>query len=340
MNNQTIIAELQAAMLDAIDKDLHLSVQTLEGDPYQTMTEMISYHLGWLETTPKAGGKRLRPLLMLLCCEAAGGDWRLALPAASCIELLHNFSLIHDDIQDESDLRRGRPTIWKRWGVAQAINIGDSLFVLARLAGQRLIETGVPSTSVLQILQIIDRECLNLTRGQYLDLDFQQRQSVSEKEYMEMVSGKTCAMLRAATECGARVAGVKPHHVDRYRTFGHHLGLAFQIVDDILGIWGTVAITGKSNDTDLHTRKQSLPVILGMMHSKEFAEIWSSGGSSSSDLDSMRQALVTSGVHEQVQTMAEEQGALALNALQETQPSGPAAIALEELTKRLSRRTY
>jgi geranylgeranyl pyrophosphate synthase len=101
-----------------------------------------------------------------------------------------------------------------------------------------------------------------------------------------------------------------------------------------------VAITGKSNDTDLHTRKQSLPVILGMMHSKEFAEIWSSGGSSSSDLDSMRQALVTSGVHEQVQTMAEEQGALALNALQETQPSGPAAIALEELTKRLSRRTY
>jgi geranylgeranyl diphosphate synthase type I len=317
-----------------------MRVQTLEGAPYQTMAEMIGYHLGWFESTPGAGGKRLRPLLMLLSCQAAGGDWRLALPAASCIELLHNFSLIHDDIQDESDLRRGRPTVWKRWGVAQAINIGDSLFVLARLASQRLIKTGVPQASVLQILQLIDRECLNLTRGQYLDLDFQHRSSVTEKEYMEMVSGKTCAMLRASTECGARVAGANPQDIDQYRAFGHHLGMAFQIVDDILGIWGVVEITGKPNDTDLQTRKQSLPVILGMRHSPEFTQIWESERAMEADLNTMRQALESAGVRKRVHEIAQEQGEFALNALQETQPSDPAAIALEQLTRQLLMRMH
>ena len=340
MSEPSIIADLQAAMLDAIDKDIRLSVQTLEDVPYQTMAEMIGYHLGWFETTPHAGGKRLRPLLMLLSCQAAGGDWRLALPAASCIELLHNFSLIHDDIQDESDLRRGRPTVWKRWGVAQAINIGDSMFVLARLAGQRLIETGVPQMSVLQILQLIDRECLNLTRGQYLDLNFQHRSSVAEQEYMEMVSGKTCAMLRASTECGARVAATNPQNIDLYRTFGHHLGMAFQIVDDILGIWGMVEITGKPNDTDLQTRKQSLPVILGMRHSPEFTRMWASERGMEADLQAMRQALETAGVRKRVHNIAQEQVELALNALREAQPSDPAAMTLEQLTRQLLTRMH
>lgn len=340
MSDQSIIADLQAAMLDAIDKDIRLSVQTLEGAPYQTMAEMIGYHLGWFEAAPGARGKRLRPLLMLLSCQAAGGDWRLAVPAASCIELIHNFSLIHDDIQDESDLRRGRSTVWKRWGVAQAINIGDSLFVLARLACQRLVEMGVPQTAVLQILQLIDHECLNLTRGQYLDLEFQHRSSVTEQEYMEMVSGKTCAMMRASTECGARVAGSNTQDIDRYRAFGHHLGMAFQIVDDILGIWGVVEITGKPNDTDLQTRKKTLPVILGMRHSPVFTQMWESEAALEADLDAMRQALESASVRKRVHEIAQEQVELALIALQEAQPSDPAAIALEQLTRKLLMRMH
>lgn len=335
MSDQLVTTDLLAAMLESIEDDLQLSIRTLKDAPYQEMSEMIEYHLGWHEASPASRGKRFRPLLTLLCCQAAGGDWRSALPAASCIELIHNFSLIHDDIQDESDLRRGHPTVWKRWGVAQAINTGDAVFVLARLAGQRLIETGIPPATSLQALTVIDQECLNLTRGQFLDLDFEKRESVSESDYTEMISGKTCALLRASAQCGAIIAGTAPQSIEYYRTYAHHLGMAFQIVDDILGIWGEAEVTGKSSEGDLRSRKKTLPVIYGLEHSPKFSQIWASERSSAGDIEGMRLALENAGADRHARQMADEATSLALRSLKSASPEEAAASELEDLATRL-----
>lgn len=335
MSDQPATADLRAAMLEAIRTDLQLTFRTFINAPHQEMSEMIEYHLGWQEASPEAHGKQLRPLLTLLCCQAVGGDWRRAVPAASCIELIHNFSLIHDDIQDMSDTRRGQPTVWKRWGVPQAINTGDAVFVLARLAGQRLTETGVPPASILQVLTHIDQECLNLTKGQYLDLKFEKRDAVSESDYIEMISGKTCALMRASTQCGAIIGKAPPQLVEHYREFGHQLGMAFQIVDDILGIWGLAEVTGKSSEADLRGRKKSLPVIYGIEHSPEFSEIWSKPQSNLDDIENMKRTLENAGAEEHARQMADEATSLALRALKSARPKGDPAIELESFATQL-----
>lgn len=226
---------------------------------------MMQYHLGWgdegFAPTRDGAGKRLRPVLCLLTCQAAGGDPDQALPAAAAIELVHNFSLVHDDIEDRSPLRRGRPTVWKVWGVPQAINVGDALFALAHLAAQRLAERGVPPRRVLTALEILDQACLALTGGQHLDLSFEARLDVDVEQYLSMIQGKTAALFSAAAQLGALVAGSDPESIARYRRFGENLGLAFQIVDDILGIWGDPQMMGKPAADDIRQRKKTLPIV-------------------------------------------------------------------------------
>lgn len=236
--------------------------------PYPYLTPfygMMQYHLGWLgeSFTPTTGGagKRVRPIMCLLTCQATGGDPEQALPAAAAIELVHNFSLVHDDIEDQSDLRRGRPTVWKVWGVPQAINAGDGLFILAHLAMQRLADRGVPHQRVLTALETFDEACLALTEGQYLDLSFETRLDIDVDQYLSMIRGKTAALFSAAAQLGALVAGSAPASIARYRRFGQNLGLAFQIVDDILGIWGDPQVTGKPAADDIRQRKKTLPIV-------------------------------------------------------------------------------
>ncbi|MEP7357471.1 MAG: polyprenyl synthetase family protein, partial [Anaerolineales bacterium] len=230
---------------------------------------MLEYHLGWAGGA--AGGKRIRPLLCLLTCEAAGGDWQQALPVAAAIELIHNFSLIHDDIEDNSPLRRGRATVWSQWGQAQAINAGDAMFNLALLAAHRLTDLGLAPKVTLAALAELNYTCLELTQGQYLDMAFEQRPTVTATEYLAMIEKKTAVLIAAATYLGAFVAGASPQLLDHYYAFGWNLGLAFQLQDDLLGIWGNPAVTGKSAATDLEKRKKSLPVVLGLERSPAFA---------------------------------------------------------------------
>jgi len=226
---------------------------------------MIQYHLGWIDQdfapTKGGAGKRLRPILCLLTCQATGGDPDQALPAAAAIELVHNFSLVHDDIEDKSDLRRGRPTVWKVWGVPQAINAGDGLFALAHLAMQRLADRGMSPRRVLTALEILDQACLALTEGQHLDLSFETRLDVDVEQYLSMIRGKTAALFSTAAQLGALVAGSDPASIARYRRFGENLGLALQIVDDILGIWGDPQVTGKPSADDIRQRKKTLPIV-------------------------------------------------------------------------------
>jgi geranylgeranyl diphosphate synthase type I len=231
----------------------------------------MRYHLGWEDEGGSAiearGGKLLRPALCLLACEALGGDWRAALPAAAAIELLHNFTLIHDDVEDASPRRHGRPTLWKLYGEAQAINAGDGMFALAHVTLLRLAERGVPNERVLAAARALDEASLRLCAGQHLDLTYSTRDAITEREYLDMIGGKTAALLAASCAMGALLAGGDGATTGALYEFGRRLGLAFQVRDDLLGIWGDAAETGKPVGGDLIEGKKSYPVVVALERS-------------------------------------------------------------------------
>lgn len=227
--------------------------------------DMLRYHLGWTDdkgvSATTGGGKGLRPALCLAACRGVGGDYRQALPAAAALELVHNFSLIHDDIQDESHQRRHRPTVWSIWGMAQGINAGDSMYALAHLSLLRLREKGVPDRKILEATRILGETCLRLCEGQYMDLAFENRLDIGVETYLEMISRKTAALIETSLHLGALLGCEDAEKVEPFRRCGFKLGLAFQIRDDILGIWGEEDEMGKSSASDLQKRKKTLPVI-------------------------------------------------------------------------------
>jgi len=225
--------------------------------------DMLRYHLGWVDAEGRprkdAGGKGVRPVLCLVACEGVGGEAVQALPAAVAVELTHNFSLIHDDIEDVSWERRGQETVWRIWGQAQAINAGDAMLALARLSLLRLGEQGVPPVRVLRASRLLDETSLKLCEGQHLDISYEGRLDVSVADYLEMIGGKTAALFECSLKLGALVGSAEEALIEGLGNFGLNLGMAFQIRDDILGIWGREQATGKSA-TDIRQRKKSLPV--------------------------------------------------------------------------------
>ena len=250
--------------------------------PYQPFYGMMNYHMGWLDEDFQPGnfsaGKRIRPLLVLMACQAVGGDPEQAIPAAASIEILHNFSLVHDDIEDGDEVRRHRRTVWKLWGVPQAINAGDGMFALSFLSMTRLAERGVDPAIVVSALDRFSCTCVKLTEGQYLDISFEERLTVSVDEYIQMIGGKTAALLAASLSIGALVGGASDTVGDALYRFGHNIGLAFQIRDDILGIWGDPAVTGKAAGNDLLRHKKSLPALYALEHPEvgtQLQRLWS-----------------------------------------------------------------
>lgn len=256
--------------------ELELHLPPPEG-PYSLLHGMLRYHLGWLDQDfnplPSESGKRLRPTLLLLTMEALGADWTRGLPAAASIELLHNFSLIHDDIEDASPQRRHKPTLWKVWGTAQAINAGDYLFALARHALLRLLQTGYSAEIVASATALLDDAVMRLCKGQHLDLWFETQRRVTLDEYLEMIGGKTASLMACCVEMAALLANKESARA-ACRDFGFNLGLAFQMQDDILGIWGEAALTGKPSESDILQRKKSLPIVLAMQQSNPQDAIW------------------------------------------------------------------
>ncbi len=227
--------------------------------------EMVRYHLA-LDGSGASGGKRLRPLLGLLAFASITGDHRRALPGAAAVELGHNFSLVHDDIEDGDRERRHRPTLWTVHGVPQAINTGDTLFSLSRIALHRLTDLGFSDSKVLRLMRLYDETCLALCEGQYLDIATSQSdQPMSVEAYFDMIGRKTAALIAASIEAGALLATDDEAVIERYRAFGWALGIAFQINDDLLGIWGKEQATGKAPSDVIH-KKKTLPVIYAMEH--------------------------------------------------------------------------
>ncbi len=306
---------------------------------------MFRYHLGWTDAhfaaTKTDSGKRIRPLLCLLACQAAGGDWHMALPAAAAIELAHNFSLIHDDIEDNSDERRGRAAVWRVWGLAQGLNAGDGMFVLARLALGRLRECGNSIEKCSAINETFDRATLALCHGQFLDIGFEARLDVTANDYMQMIHGKTAALISAATRIGAMAGCDDPETIEAFARFGEQIGLAFQMTDDILGIWGDSSITGKSAATDLVSKKKSLPAILGLQHPQHGAalqKIYAQPQLAAKDIATALTLLDVAGARDETQQRANQFRATALAALDATHLKNDALDRLRAIAETMTQR--
>jgi geranylgeranyl diphosphate synthase, type I len=243
-----------AAVLDAAD----------DGDP---VYGMLRYHLGWVDSEfhplppgerQRAGGKKQRGVMTLLACGAAGGDVESATAPGAAVELVHNFSLLHDDIEDGDRERRHRPTVWALWGIPQAINAGS---LMQALASQAALRWAAPPDRVVGALSILTCAELAMTGGQARDIGFEGRWDVTEALYLEMIAGKTAALFGAATELGALAAGAADEVRAAFRRFGEQYGLAFQVRDDLLGIWGEPEQTGKPVGGDIVAGKRSLPLL-------------------------------------------------------------------------------
>ena len=333
------LEKLAHQYFSAIETELQQVVAQARQPGMEEMYSMLAYHMGWEGegAGPEARGKRIRPLMVLLAAASSGGDWQRALPAAAAVELVHNFSLIHDDIQDQSPLRRGRLTVWKKWGVAQAINAGDAMFTLAFLAIQRMAETVSPEAALRASL-LLQNTCLTLTQGQFLDLAYEARGDLTMEAYWPMVSGKTAALLSASLELGAMSGKASAEQTKAYGSFGKLLGLAFQVLDDLLGIWGDAALTGKSTESDLLAKKKSLPVLYGLSQGGLFAQRWRQGPVTAAEVPALAAQLEAEGARTYTQQRATELTDQALAALAKAGPQGEAGEALAALARQLLQR--
>ena len=327
-------------LLSSIESELQRQVSRFDTPRTKPFHEMLTYHMGWTGEGAghEATGKRIRPLLLLLSASACGADWQSALPAAAAVELVHNFSLVHDDIQDNSEKRRGRPTTWVKWGMPMAINVGDALFVMSNQAIMDLKESYDPA-AIVKAAEILHNTCLELTRGQFLDMSYEERKDLAVEDYWPMVAGKTAALLSACCHIGALLGGADEARQEAYRAFGHYLGLAFQVQDDILGIWGDEVLTGKSTASDLIEGKNSLPVLAGLGTNGKFAARWKKGPIRAEEVQELARILASEGGYETATDAAKQMTDLALMSLREADPQGEAGDALFELTDRLLKRS-
>jgi geranylgeranyl diphosphate synthase type I len=222
---------------------------------------MMLYHLG-LDSERGRSGKRLRPLLVSLVFEALGGEGARATPVGAAVELLHNFTLIHDDIEDQDPRRHHRPTVWSVWGVPQAINAGDGMYAVSRLVIQRLRDRGFPAERILDLAFLLDRTCVRVCEGQFLDISYETRTDVTADRYRAMAAKKTGALFAASAEGPAILATDDRAVHQQLSRFGAEFGHAFQAYDDVQGIWAPSERTGKVEMNDLVKRKKTLPVAM------------------------------------------------------------------------------
>jgi geranylgeranyl diphosphate synthase, type I len=227
------------------------------------MRDVAAYHLGWVDADGSESdthrGKSVRPALAMLSAEAVGAPAADALPGALAVEFVHNFSLLHDDVMDGDTERRHRPTAWAVFGSSAAILAGDSLL---SLAFEALLEVDPVRAHAAQ--RSLAAATQRLIAGQIGDLEFERRLDVTLEECLEMAAGKTAALIACSASIGARLGAGPAPAVQALEDFGSELGLAFQLVDDLLGIWGSAASTGKPVGADLRARKNSLPVVAAM----------------------------------------------------------------------------
>ncbi|SIS73489.1 polyprenyl synthetase family protein [Alicyclobacillus vulcanalis] len=284
-------------MLLALEDDLVRSTRAIS-DVQRDIGKMIEYHLGvgtMAARKTASHSKRIRPLLLLCAHAALGGEWRHALPAAVSLEYVHGFSLIHDDIEDRSPLRRGRASLWAVWGVDRALNAGDALFALA-FRTLRNLSHHFEARLVIDVYDAVTQACLALSAGQELDLAFEQTEDVTTEAYLRMAELKTGALFGAALEVAAILAGQPARVREDLRQAGEKLGLLFQILDDFYDLFGEERELGKPVAQDAMRGKKTLPVVLGLHRDKEFAAMWRSLRDNRDILPHLRARLITEAI--------------------------------------------
>jgi geranylgeranyl diphosphate synthase, type I len=323
-----------------VDPALRAAVDTLP----ESMRKIAGYHLGWWDAEgggePAPAGKALRPALVLLSAAVTGGSPRESVPAAVAVELVHNFSLLHDDVMDGDTTRRHRPTAWHQFGIGAAILAGDALLTLALdvLGG-----SGYPTAG--RGMRMLSAAVQDLVDGQSADMAFEQRDGVEVGECEAMAAHKTAALLGCSCALGALFGGADDEQVRRMRLFGEHLGLAFQHVDDLLGIWGDPAVTGKPVYSDLRNRKKSLPVVSalasGTAAGAELAALYArTEPPSGPELERAAALVEAAGGRAWSQTEADELLTRALDQLGGTTGHGMAAAELAALARLVTNRDH
>lgn len=323
------------ALLVRYREEIDAGLRTLVEGRTAALSRQIGCHMGWVDergqASPEGGGKALRPALVLLTCEGLGGDQRRGMPLAAAVELVHNFSLLHDDIQDGDRERRHRPTAWVLWGTPQAINLGDAVFSLAMSALHDALGAGLSPSRVLTAHAALAGACLEMIEGQYMDLALEEKESVSLSDYLDMAERKTGALMGASLELGAVAAGADEAQTAACRRAGRNLGLAFQFRDDYLAIWGRGSQTGKGVGGDILRKKKSLPVVYGLsqecQRGAELRRTYERGTLSLEDVDRVRRLLEALGAPTFARRLIREQCEAALS---ELGSAGLTAWALEE----------
>ncbi len=312
------------------------------------LRNILRYHMGWQDehghSCSSESGKFIRSTLCLLSCQAVGGDTSPVMPAAAAVELVHNFSLIHDDIEDASCERRHRPTVWKLWGQSQAINAGDVMFTLAYLALLNLKEKGIADEKVASSIKMLSLACLELCEGQYLDVEYENRLDIAIEDYLDMAAKKTAALFAVSTSLGAYLGSEDSKLVDSFHLFGKELGIAYQICDDILGIWGAEESIGKSAG-DISQKKKTLPVVYALQNSdgeagKRLEKLYSQKSIKGEDIKEVTEILDQLGARDYAENLAEQYYGKALAHLEATRLDTSKQAPLRETACSLLKRDF
>ena len=312
---------------------------------------LLRYHLGWVDQqgtpmdTSVSQGKALRPTLCLFACEALASEYSRALPAAAALELIHNFSLIHDDIQDQDMERRHQPTVWHLWGIPKAIWSGNAMQCTGDLSLLDVARANVPAVTAIRVSDILTESYLEMIQGQCMDLDFESRTDIKSEEYLYMIACKTGALIRSALQIGALLATEDPATVNAFTEFGNHLGQAFQVRDDYLGIWGDQATLGKATGNDIRRRKKSYPVVFALERAsgqalEDLLRIYRQEELEEDDVQRVMAVLDEVGSQEQAQRVTEAAAGRALAALKPVSLPQWAQTEAENLVDFLARREY
>ncbi|MEA3442808.1 MAG: polyprenyl synthetase family protein [Chloroflexota bacterium] len=344
MNTSFKLSELSALYRNNIQAELK---DVIDGCPLH-LRSILRYHMGCQgeENLPgqRKSGKLIRSTLCLLSCQAVGGNPAQIFPAAATLELIHNFSLIHDDIQDASYERHGRPTVWRLWGQSQAINAGDIMFALAILALLRLKQNGITDEEIMYSFRLLSKTCLEICEGQYLDIAYENQFDITIDDYLDMIRRKTAVLMAASTSLGAYLAKGGEKAACFYQ-FGEELGMAYQICDDILGIWGTSGSTGKPVNGDIQQRKKTLPVIYGFKNSSDqdkakLEKLYSQKEIQEEDVSTVAMILVHAGARDYAQNLAKQYYRQALKCLEATNLDKACLTPLREMAYLLVERNY
>ena len=313
--------------------------------------DMLRYCMGWVDVKGApclaTEGKALRPTLCLFACEAAGGTVDEATPAAAALEFIHNFSLIHDDIQDRDEMRHHRPTLWAVWGVPKALVAGNVLRVTADTCLEALVdETGVDNDRALRVIGLLTEAYLEMIEGQYLDISYEGRPDIGMPDYLSMISRKTGALIRCAMHLGALIGTRDTATVDAFRNCGRSLGYVFQIRDDVLGVWGDEELTGKPVGADIRCKKNSLPVVYAMSQAEGgdkqlLTDIYNKKDQlNDSDVSVVLDLMEGVKTREYAQSLAAEHGSLALETVAGVELAPEAKQGIEDLVEFLLEREH